>query len=258
MKGGRLLLVPILLCAAGCATSPVGSVAKGGGRYWTLDQCLTAPTAQVRFNRPDGTDPVTVPRSTCERISTAAGKVQTAARFSVSNIYLADARQPNAFATKDKSGAPIVVITMPMVSALADDEDAWAGLLGHEMAHLVQRHAEQRRKAQAGAIGAGQAVANVIGFVVPGVGGLIGSAVGGTLAQSMVMGAYTRRQEEEADDFGLKWMVAAGYDPRGMERLFNKLSKEQSLPEFLSTHPASDSRAAKIRQYIDAQPERNF
>src|SRR4051812_24401585 len=216
MKGGRLLLVPILICAAGCATSPVAK----GGRYWTLDQCLTAPTAQVRFNPPDGTEPVSVPRSTCERIASAAGKIQAAARFDVSHIYLANAGQPNAFATKDKTGAPIVVVTLPMVIALGGDEDAWAGLLGHEMAHLVQRHAQERRKAQAGAIGAGQAVANIIGFVVPGVGGLIGGAIGGSLAQSALLGAYTRPQEEEADDFGLKWMVAAGYDPRGMERLF--------------------------------------
>jgi predicted Zn-dependent protease len=242
-----LLAVPLLLAFAGCASNPLAKA-----RYWNLDQCIRSTTPEVTFNRMDGST-ASLPRATCERMAAAAGKIQIAASYSVANLYLADATQVNAFATKDKQGAPIIVVTLPMATALGTDEAAWAGLLGHETAHLVQRHAEARRRAQAGAYGAGQAVATGLGFLIPGVGGLIGGTVGGTLAQNAVYGAYTRPQESEADDLGLKWLIAAGYDPRGMERLFDLLGRQSSLPAFISTHPAPDDRAAKIRELLDAQ-----
>jgi len=237
----------ILLFLAGCATSPLKN-----GRYWPLDQCVRATSQQVRFSGADGSG-VVVRRATCERMASAAGKIQTAANYRVSNIYLADADQMNAFSFVDKRGAPTIVVTLAMANALGDDEAAWGGLLGHETAHLVQHHGEGRKRAQAEAYGVGQAVATGIGLLIPGVGGVIGGTVGGTFAQTAVFGAHTRPEEAEADDLGLRWTVQAGLDPRGMERLFDVLDKQQSLPEFLSTHPAPENRAAKIRAFIQAQ-----
>jgi hypothetical protein len=63
-------------------------------------------------------------------------------------------------------------------------------------------------------------------------------------------GAYTRPQEAEADQLGLTWMVAAGYDPRGLTRLFEILSKQSSLPAFLSTHPGAEDRAKTVQDYV--------
>jgi len=61
-----------------------------------------------------------------------------------------------------------------------------------------------------------------------------------------------RSQEGEADELGLKWMVAAGYDPHGMERLFDVLAKQSTggLPGFLSTHPGAEDRAQLVRDFI--------
>ena len=100
-----------------------------------------------------------------------------------------------------------------------------------------------------------QAVASAIGLFVPGVGGAIASTVGGTAAQMALYGAFTRPQEREADELGLQWMVAAGYDPRGMQRLFEILRKEGGmLPGFLSTHPGAEDRSQMVRDYIGKTP----
>ena len=55
-----------------------------------------------------------------------------------------------------------------------------------------------------------------------------------------------------ADEVGLKWMVAAGYDPQGMLRLFKALSASgsSSMPAFLSTHPANEERARMVEAFI--------
>src|SRR5205823_13158890 len=115
--------------------------------------------------------------------------------------------QRSAVATRDREGRSVAVITLGMVQALRDDEDAWAGLLGHEIAHHVKRHSEGRKEAQANARAAGQVAANVIGAVIPGIGGVIASTAGGTATEMAMYGAYTRPQEAEADAVGLQWMV---------------------------------------------------
>jgi predicted Zn-dependent protease len=95
-------------------------------------------------------------------------------------------------------------------------------------------------------------LANVVSYAIPGVGGLVGGTIAGTAAQNAVYGAYTRPQEAEADQVGLQWMVAAGYDPQGMLRLFKALSASgsSSMPAFLSTHPANEERVKVVEAFI--------
>ena len=122
---------------SGCATKPATSA-----RGWNLDQCANSPSAMVELNRPDGTQAASVPRETCVALRSAAEKIQTQAGFQLSRIYIADVKAPNAFATRDKSGKPVAAVTLGMLAAIGPDEAAWAGLLGHEIAHHVKRHSE--------------------------------------------------------------------------------------------------------------------
>jgi hypothetical protein len=245
----RLNLIVVLCLLAGCATTPQSSA-----RYWNLDGCVSARSPHVRFNRPNGDQLVIVPRQSCEALKSATQKIESASGYPLSRVLIADLQDPNAFASRDKEGKPIAVVTLGMLSSLGSDEDAWAGLMGHEVAHLVKRHAEGRDAARAGAQGAGNVVANVISYTVPGVGGLIGGTIAGTAAQMAVYGSYTRPQEAEADELGLQWMVAAGYDPRGLVRLFEILGRRASAPSFLSTHPAAADRAQAVDAFIATNP----
>lgn len=239
----------IAFTVTGCATTP-----RSNARYWKLEQCSTAPSLTVRFNRPDGTVITTIPRETCQRLDAATKKIQSVANYDVKQVFISDDEQPNAFASLAKDGKPIAAVTIGMLSAVKSDEAAWAGLMGHEIAHHVKRHREGRKSAKGASEATGNVVANVISMAVPGVGGVIGGMVGGTVAQNAVYGAYTRPQEAEADELGLRWMVEAGYDPRGLSRLFESLGKNSSVPAFLSTHPASDDRARMVETFIASRP----
>jgi predicted Zn-dependent protease len=238
-----------LLTIAGCASRPPATT-----RYWLLESCAANAQASVTVPRDGGKANVTVPRQSCEAVDTAARRIQAEAKFRLSRILIADSDALNAFATLDRDRKPVAVITLGILVAVGADEDAWAGLLGHEIAHHVRRHREAREGAITTSAMTGQAVANVIAIAIPGIGGLLGGTVGGSLAQSATFGAYTRPQEAEADDDALKWMASAGYDPRGLLRLFQVLGRSSSTPAFLSTHPATDDRIKAVEKFIAARP----
>ena len=232
---------------SGCATQPSSSA-----RGWNLDQCADSPSATVDLKRPDGTLAASVPRESCIALRSAAQKIQAQAAFRLTRLYVANVQASNAFATRDKSGNPVAAVTLGMLTAIGPDEAAWAGLLGHEIAHHVKKHDEGRKSAATSASVTGNVVANVFSYAIPGVGGLIGGTLAGAAAQNAMYGAYTRPQEAEADEVGLKWMVAAGYDPQGMLRLFKALSAggASSMPAFLSTHPANEERSRRVEAFI--------
>lgn len=243
-----LLFTTITSLLAGCASNPISNA-----RYWTLDRCTNLPNANVRLQRRDNSLIAIVPKKNCQALASAAEKIQAQANFTVWRIYLADIEDRNAFATLDKEGRSIAVVSFGMLVALGSDEDAWAGLMGHELAHHVRRHSEGRQAAQSSAKTTGQVAANFLSYVIPGIGGVIAGTVGGTATQMAMYGAYTRPQEAEADQIGLEWMVQAGYDPQGMLRLFEALAKgnhSSGAPSFLSTHPANEERQAAVKTFI--------
>ncbi len=139
------------------------------------------------------------------------------------------------------------------------DEAEMAGVLGHEIGHVTARHGNQRVSSQilfnAGVAGAAVAVGVAdkesrlrrYGTVaVPAL------AVGGNL----VLLSYGRGEELEADELGMKYMAAAGYDPAGQRGVMETLkaaSGPRSTPEWLSTHPASDTRIDRIDRLLAEQ-----
>ncbi len=139
-----------------------------------------------------------------------------------------------------------------------DDEAEMAGVLGHEIGHVTARHGNQRMSQQLGlnlllaGLAAGVGVATDEGSAARDVAavGLPALAVGG----NVVMLSYGRDDELEADRLGMRYMMRAGYDPaaqRDVMIVLQAVSGGSSQPEWLSTHPASETRIRRINQLLE-------
>jgi predicted Zn-dependent protease len=254
------LIVASAFSLGGCATTPQRTV-------WDADKlahiATTSPSPTIKLWHGTRDNVVLeIPREQVVTITEASLKIQAAAGFHIHRHFISDEKDVNAFATTNAKGERIVVINRGMVEALGNDKDAWAGLLGHEIAHHVKSHGATRGEAKAGAYMAGQAVATAVGFIPIGgpIASMLISSAAGTATQMAVYGSYTRPQEEEADRLGLQWMVAAGYDPAGMLRLMQTLARksEIAMPALLSTHPVSDERIKSVEAFIVGQQAKGW
>jgi len=134
---------------------------------------------------------------------------------------LADTRTVNAFALP---GGPIF-ITRALYSRLANEAEL-AGVLAHEIVHVVERHSAQQLARAA-------------------------LSPGGAVPEDF---AYERGDELAADALGVEMMSAAGYDPRaliGVMRILEPSGSDSGRHGFARTHPDPGDRAARIGQAID-------
>ncbi len=143
----------------------------------------------------------------------------------------------------------------------ADNESELAGVLGHEEAHVTQRHlARTANDTQAATIATwAVALAAVIaGSANPDL--ILGAlAVGQGINQQREVN-YTRAHEQEADRIGITTMAQAGYDPEAMATFFSKLEVQGRLygagvPEILRTHPVNTSRISEARSRAEKLPK---
>lgn len=160
---------------------------------------------------------------------------------------LADEQTINAFALP---GGP-VFITAALLERLKT-EGQLAGVLGHEIGHVVARHsAEQIAKAR---LTEGLSGAAVIAAYDPDnpQSSRQSAAIAAVIGQLVNM-RFGREDELEADRLGVRFMAEAGYDPRSMVKVMEILaeaSQGQSPPEFFSTHPNPDRRIERIQAAI--------
>ena len=131
-----------------------------------------------------------------------------------------------------------------------DDPEMLAVVMGHEIGHAMAHHGAKRmsqgRLAQLGmaAVGVG------LGDMDPGQRQMVMQALG-VAAQGGLM-AFSRQHETEADRIGLELLVRACYDPRKAPDLWERMAGigGQRPPEWLSTHPASRTRAENFRKWM--------
>ena len=164
------------------------------------------------------------------------------------NVTLLNSSVDNAFAVP----GGYVYVTRQLVS-LMNNEAELAGVLGHEVGHVAARHsASRQRQAQRNSI------LGAIGSILSGV--LLGDSGLGQLGQQIFSAApqlltaqYSRRQETEADNLGIRYLKTAGYDPRAMATLLQSLAaqtaldaalqgRDATMPAWASTHPDPASR----------------
>ena len=153
-------------------------------------------------------------------------------------------RSINAFALP---GGPVYVHRGAIEAA--DNEAQLAGVMGHEMGHVILRHGtNQATKAQVG-----QGALGILGAVLGnGAAGQIAAVGGGFLANSVLL-KYSRDAESQADLIGTQVLYDLGYDPKAMAEFFDKLAKEHKgtkTEEFFSNHPIPENRVTKVNAEI--------
>ncbi len=149
----------------------------------------------------------------------------------------------NAFALP---GGYVVVFTGLMKKA--DSGEEVAGVLGHELNHVLQRHGMERMVKNLG-------VMAVVAIIVGDQQGLIGLMR--QVGVELLTLKFDRAQETEADLTGLQLVYRAKIDPHGMITFFQKLSeKDEGRIEWLSTHPMSSARADRLKAELAALPKR--
>lgn len=140
---------------------------------------------------------------------------------------------------------------------VAKTQDQLAAVLGHEIAHVTQQHANERVSQALLAEGGLSAASLALGG--EGQGHDVLMAALGLGAQYGVLMPFSRSQESEADVLGLEYMARAGFDPRGAVELWQNMSAAAgggAPPEFLSSHPSHESRIEELEEKLPAALQR--
>lgn len=169
-------------------------------------------------------------------------------------VVVFDSDQVNAFALP---GGKIGVYTGLL--KVAKNQDQLATVIGHEVAHVLADHSNERLS-QSQLANAGLSLANVaIGASEYKQYQQATMAALGLGVQYGVMLPYGRTQESEADIVGLGYMAKAGFDPNQSIDLWKNMSKAggEQPPEFFSTHPSHSTRIKDLQATINTLPTYN-
>ena len=153
---------------------------------------------------------------------------------------LADAKTINAFALPGGQ----IFITYALFSKL-ENTDQLAGVLGHEIGHVVGRHSADRMSKQGLTQGILSGVA--VGFDP-------NTAQGAAVIANVINMKYGREDELESDDLGVLFMIDAGYNAEemiGVMQILKTATGPNKVPEFQSTHPDPENRIEKIKEAIE-------
>jgi predicted Zn-dependent protease len=165
------------------------------------------------------------------------------------HFFIVDAKDVNAFAVP----GGFIYINRGLIER-TDRMDEVAGVLGHEIGHVVRRHTvKQMEKAQGANIGV--TLACVLTSVCNSQ--VAGAAI--NIAGGAVFARFSRQDEAEADNEGFNNVVRAGISPVGMVTMFQKLiaerkSRPSSVEAWFRTHPLEEDRVAAIQARINQIP----
>jgi predicted Zn-dependent protease len=143
------------------------------------------------------------------------------------------------------------VVVYSGILPVTQDETGLAVVMGHEIAHAVAKHSNERMSQALLAQLGGETLAAAL-QQKPQQTQEIWMAVFGAGVQLGAILPYSRLQESEADHLGLIFMAMAGYNPNGAVEFWQRMSQNAGAkpPEFLSTHPSDQSRIQKIKAEI--------
>jgi len=178
-----------------------------------------------------------------DRVGARLANTATAglSRYPYEFHLLRDDRVVNAFALPGGQ----CFITAALFARL-QTEDQLAGVLGHEIGHVIERHGAERM-AKSGFI------QGLIQSVMIGSGGDHSMAQIANVVGSYASMKYGRDQELESDNWGVKLMLESGYDPEALivvMDILEEASGGNKVPEFQSSHPSPENRREKIKEAI--------
>ena len=248
----KVLLCSIVVLLVSCAINPF----TGKQTMAFVPNSQLFPTAFAQYDQFLTEQKIVKETKQAEMISRVGQRISTAAELWLNaNGYsdylkdykweynLVDDKTVNAWCMP---GGKIVFYTG--ILAIAKNEAGVAAIMGHEVAHALANHGQQRMSAaylQAGIAIAGNSIIeddqtkNIFNQSY----GIV-SSVGGILP-------FSRSHETESDEIGLKLMAIAGYNPDEAAKVWQRMKANSGAqtPEFFSTHPSNDTRIANLTKW---------
>jgi len=171
------------------------------------------------------------------------------------HFYVVKEQEPNAFAIPGGH----IFVTSGLIR-FVDSEDELAGVIGHEIAHSVLRHIDKAmdRAKRLSLLTLAAIIAGA--FLTRDAKGAATLTTGAmAMAQSLML-KYTRENEAEADQKGIKYLTDAGYGSQAMVTFLKKIYRWQraiapDIPTYLSTHPGIDERITYLSDTFTATPK---
>jgi predicted Zn-dependent protease len=237
------LLSAAALSTAGCAYNET----LGRSQLLIVDDNALTQQSEAAWAQALRTQPTSSDAAANARVRRVGGRIVEAAGLTDRSwdyaVFVSE--RPNAFVLP--SGK--IGVTTGLL-ALVRNDDQLAAVLGHEVGHVVARHAAERYSTTALSSVALSGVQSVAGDYAQAAG-----AIGGLGAQLGVLLPFSRQHELEADRLGVDYMQRAGFRPSESIALWRLMAEQRqgSTPEFASTHPSDSSRIAALEQYIASQ-----
>jgi beta-barrel assembly-enhancing protease len=163
-------------------------------------------------------------------------------------------KEINAFAL---AGGPIYVNTGTIAAA---SEAELAGVMGHEISHVVMRHSTRQASRQSKAAIPLAILSGVLGASVGGWAGSL-AQMGISIGAGSVFTKYSRDAETEADMVGAQIIYDTGFDPHAIVTFFKKLKEQQGSgggPSFLASHPDPGNRARDVASILARFPSKKY
>lgn len=239
------MFAAVLLAAAASGLSACAyNETLGRNQFLIIDDSALTQQADAAWAQTLRTQRVSTDAAANARIRRVGDRIVQAAGLGDRRweyaLFVSDS--PNAFVLP--SGK--IGVTTGLL-ALVRNDDQLATVLGHEMAHVVARHAAERYSTSA-----------ATGLVLSGVRSAAGDyaqaagAIGGLGAQLGVLLPFSRNHELEADRLGVDYLQRAGYRPAEAVALWRLMAQQRqsSTPQFASTHPSDSTRIAALEAYI--------
>lgn len=245
-----------LLLGVSCATNPF----TGKSTLALVPDSQILPSAFAQYSTFLKENKVVTGTADAARVTTVGTKIKNAAeKYLNANGYqgylkdyqweykLIDSKEVNAWCMP---GGKIVFYTG--ILPVTQNEAGMAVVMGHEVAHALLNHGQQRMSAdvltQLGAAGVGVAVGGKSETTQQ-----IAMQAYGVGAQYGALLPFSRSHESEADKVGLTLMAIAGYDPAVSIPFWERMAAKSgggAPPEFMSTHPSNSTRIANLRKLI--------
>lgn len=218
----RVSLSPDQEIALGLQAAPQMASQHGGTETGTRDSRLVKSTGQRLVNSSDAKN----------------------SPYEFNFHLLSDNQTINAFALPGGQ----IFITRALYNKL-ETEGQLAGVLGHEIGHVIERHGAEHMAKQ-------QLSQGIVGGVAAASDNPQAAAAMASAVANMLNMKYGRQDELESDAWGVRILVQSGYDPNamiGVMRILRDAAGGARQPEFMSTHPDPGNRIERIKEHIKTQ-----